>query len=215
MNREAENNKVRITGTIQSPFEYSHKTHEESFYSFILATQRNSGVYDCIPIIASERLIKAPKDMDMTWKRVTVVGQFRSYNVHDETGDHLKLYVFARELSDAETEDENSISIDGYICRKAKYRRTSLSGRKIADMILSIRRPYRKSDYIPCICWGKGARFISESEAGTHIQAQGRIQSREYIKTFDDGTTVRRTAYEVSIGTMEVIPEGEGEADEC
>ena len=213
MNREIENNKVRITGTIQTPFEYSHKVCGESFYSFVLATQRTSGVYDYIPVTVSERLIDTVQDI--TGGRVTVEGQFRSYNVHNETGNHLKLYVFAQEFSNAENEDENSISIDGYICRKAKYRKTSLSGRKIADMILSIRRPYRKSDYIPCICWGKGARFISESEAGTHIQAQGRIQSREYVKTFDDGTQVRRTAYEVSIAAMEVIPEGEGETDEC
>lgn len=171
-------------------------------------------MYDYIPVTVSERLIKVPKDMDMTWKRVTVVGQFRSYNVHNETGNHLKLYVFAQEFSNAENEDENYIFLDGYICKKPKFRRTPL-GREIADVLLAINRPYEKSDYIPCICWERNARFISESEVGTHMRAWGRIQSREYVKTFGDGTQVKRTAYEVSISTMEVIPEGEGETDEC
>lgn len=183
----------------------------ESFYSFIIGTQRNSGVYDYIPVTVSERLINTAQGI--TGGRVTVEGQFRSYNVHSETGNHLKLYVFAQEFSSAENEDENSISLDGYICKEPKFRRTPL-GREIADVLLAINRPYEKSDYIPCICWGRNARFISESEVGTRLQACGRIQSREYIKTFDDETQVRRTAYEVSIGTMEVITEEENK-DEC
>ena len=171
-------------------------------------------MYDYIPVTISERLIKVTKDMDMTWKRVTAVGQFRSYNVHNETGNHLKLYVFAQEFSNAENEDENYIFLDGYICKKPKFRRTTL-GREIADVLLAINRPYEKSDYIPCICWGRNARFASDSEVGTHMRAWGRIQSREYVKTFDDGKEVKRTAYEVSIGIMEEVNEEEGETDEC
>ena len=210
-----ENNIVKISGMIQSPFEYSHKVCGESFYSFALATQRTSGVYDYIPVTVSERLIDTAQDM--TGKRVTVEGQFRSYNMRNETGGtHLKLYVFARNISEGEQEkDKNIIYLDGNICKETKYRITP-KGREVADILLAINRLYRKSDYIPCICWGRNARFADGLEVGTRISVQGRIQSREYTKKLDDETEVKRIAYEVSIGMIEEVEnEEEGEADEC
>ena len=166
------NNIVKISGEVRSPFEYSHETHGENFYTFIVASQRTSGTYDSVPVTVSERLIDAAHDA--TGERIVVEGQFRSHNTHSETGNHLKLYVFATsvEFEEKQKDDENNIFLDGYICRKPIYRRTPL-GREVADMLFAVNRQYEKSDYIPCICWGRNAYFSTKLEVGEHLQAWG------------------------------------------
>lgn len=209
---EENRNKVIVSGEINSQFVYSHKIFDESFYSFFIACKRNSGVYDYIPITVSERLIDISQDM--TGERITIDGQFRSYNIHDETGNHLKLYVFARDIVDCENnKNNNNISFDGFICRQPTYRETP-NGREVTDIMFAINRQYGRSDYIPCICWGRNARYASSLDTGTHVKASGRIQSREYIKKLDNGTEIKRTAYEVSIGKIGVVNREEGEPDE-
>lgn len=139
-----------------------------------------------------------------------VCGQFRSYNRHDEQKNRLVLSVFAREVSFIEEELDgaktNSILLDGYICKLPVYRKTPL-GREIADLLLAVNRPYGKSDYIPCICWGRNARFASAFEVGEHVQILGRIQSREYVKKISETETQKRTAYEVSVSKLECMNE--------
>lgn len=139
-----------------------------------------------------------------------VSGQFRSYNRHDEQKNRLVLSVFAREVSFIEEELDgaktNSILLDGYICKLPIYRKTPL-GREIADLLLAVNRPYGKSDYIPCICWGRNARFASAFEVGEHVQILGRIQSREYVKKLSETETEKRTAYEVSVSKLECMEE--------
>ena len=133
-------------------------------------------------------------------------GQFRSYNRHEENRNHLILSMFVREL---EFIDEiggrkpNSIFLDGYICKQPVYRMTPL-GREIADLLLAVNRAYGKSDYIPCICWGRNARFAGKLEVGERIQVWGRIQSREYQKKVGDELVVNRVAYEVSVNKLEL-----------
>ena len=142
---------------------------------------------------------------------ILIKGRLRSYNRHDEDKNRLILSVFVMEFSLSEDVgvecDLNSISLDGYICKEPKYRETPL-GREIADVFLAVNRRYGKSDYIPCICWGRNARYVSTLEAGTHLKLSGRIQSREYEKKLADGTIDVRTAYEVSVSKIEVV-EGE------
>ena len=137
-----------------------------------------------------------------------IFGQFRSYNRHEEKKNRLVLSVFAREISFVDGEGDkvksNQIFLDGYICKTPIYRRTPL-GREISDMLLAVNRPYGKSDYIPCICWGRNARFTSGFEVGGHVQIWGRIQSREYVKKLDDDTTEKRGAYEVSVSKLEYV----------
>lgn len=212
MSREQENNKVALSGELVSNFEFSHEVYGEGFYVAVLASKRTSGQKDVIPIMVSERLVEAK---DWTGRFVRVSGQFRSYNKHESEKNRLVLSVFAREFEDItdnqiefEFYDNNEISLDGYICKQPIYRKTPL-GREIADILLAVNRPYGKSDYIPCVAWGRNARFAGGLEVGTRLQIEGRIQSREYQKRISDGKYETRTAYEVSISKLTVVIETE------
>lgn len=201
-----ENNQVSIIGEVASGFTFSHEVFGEGFYMVNVLVKRLSNSDDCIPLMVSERLIDVQQDY--TGEYIMVTGQFRSYNQHEEKKNKLVLSVFVRELSFVEEELDgaktNSILLDGYICKRPVYRKTPL-GREIADLLLAVNRPYGKSDYIPCICWGRNARFASGFEVGEHVQVLGRIQSREYVKKITETETERRVAYEVSVSKLECL----------
>ena len=201
-----ENNQVSIMGEIISDFTYSHEVYGEGFYMMDISVKRLSDSYDIIPVMISERLIDVSQDYK--GEMIQIFGQFRSYNRHEEKKNRLVLSIFAREVNFVEEENDkiksNQIFLDGYICKNPVYRRTPL-GREIADMLLAVNRPYGKSDYIPCICWGRNARFASGFEVGGHVQIWGRIQSREYVKKLEDETTQKRVAYEVSVSKLEYL----------
>lgn len=203
-----ENNQATIMGEIVSPFSFSHEVFGEGFYMVDVDVKRLSNSVDRIPVMISERLIDVERNY--IGEFIKVSGQFRSYNRHDETKNRLVLSVFAREVEFTEEEMDgaktNNILLDGYICKLPVYRKTPL-GREIADLLLAVNRPYGKSDYIPCICWGRNARFASSFEVGEHVQILGRIQSREYIKKINDSESQKRTAYEVSVSKLECIEE--------
>ncbi|OUO78220.1 single-stranded DNA-binding protein [Blautia sp. An249] len=197
------NNKVFLSGKISSGFAYSHKKFGERFYKLDLMVKRRSGYEDWVPLMVSERLMDVTQDYEGEY--IQVNGEFRSYNFHNGNRNRLILTVFAQELKFAEEGDPieiNEIVLDGYICRQPVYRKTPL-GREIADFLLAVNRPYGKSDYIPCICWGRNARYASSFEVGKHILISGRIQSREYLKRYSETDREVRTAYEVSINKME------------
>lgn len=203
------NNQVTIAGEVVSEFTFSHEVYGEHFYIVNIAVCRLSNSYDVIPVMVSERLI----DVTSYYRGcvLQVSGQFRSYNRHEENRNRLVLSVFAREavLASQEDEDEqnpNHIFLDGYVCKHPVYRKTPL-GREIADVLLAVNRPYGKSDYIPCICWGRNARFADKFEVGSHIQIWGRIQSREYQKKIAEDQYEKRVAYEVSVSKLEYIAE--------
>ncbi|MCD7765906.1 MAG: single-stranded DNA-binding protein [Lachnospiraceae bacterium] len=201
-----ENNQVSIMGKIISDFSFSHEVFGEGFYMVDISVQRLSDSTDIIPVMVSERLIDVRKNYHGSI--IQVFGQFHSYNRHEEKKNRLVLSVFARELNFTEDDTDkvksNQIFLDGYICKTPVYRRTPL-GREIADMLLAVNRPYGKSDYIPCICWGRNARFASGFEVGGHVQVWGRIQSREYVKKLDEESAERRIAYEVSVSKLEYL----------
>ena len=200
-----ENNQVSIMGKVVSGFTFSHEVFGEGFYMVELSVKRLSDSSDRIPVMISERLIDVAQDYQGEY--IQVEGQFRSYNRHEEKKNRLVLSVFAREVSFVEEADDkvrsNQIFLDGFICKPTVYRKTPL-GREIADMLIAVNRPYGKSDYIPCICWGRNARFASGFEVGSRVQIWGRIQSREYMKRLEGELTERRTAYEVSISKLEL-----------
>lgn len=199
-----ENNQVSMIGEIVSEFTFSHEVFGEGFYMLELSVKRLSDSADIIPVMVSERLVDVTEDYMGEYIRVS--GQFRSYNRHEEKKNRLVLSVFARELEFIEEEVENAktnqIFLDGYICKPPVYRKTPL-GREIADLLIAVNRPYGKSDYIPCICWGRNARFASSFEVGGHAQIWGRIQSREYVKKLDEFESERRVAYEVSVSKLD------------
>ena len=200
-----ENNQVSIIGKVVSGFTFSHEVFGEGFYMVELSVKRLSDSSDRIPVMISERLIDVAQDYQGEY--IQVEGQFRSYNRHEEKKNRLVLSVFAREVSFVEEADDkvrsNQIFLDGFACKPTVYRKTPL-GREIADMLIAVNRPYGKSDYIPCICWGRNARFASGFEVGSRVQIWGRIQSREYMKRLEGELTERRTAYEVSISKLEL-----------
>ena len=201
-----ENNQVSIVGEIISDFQYSHEVYGEGFYMVEVAVSRLSNFSDYIPLMISERLIDTSQSY--IGQKVYVTGQFRSYNRHEELKNRLVLSVFVREIEFIEEETEemksNQILLDGYICKDPIYRKTPL-GREIADLLVAVNRSYGKSDYIPCICWGRNARFAARFEAGVHVQIWGRIQSREYVKRLNEDEVEKRTAYEVSVSKIEYM----------
>lgn len=206
MDKIIENNQVTVMGEIASEFEFSHEVFGEGFYMLELLVKRLSDSFDRIPVMISERLIDVTKDYRGEF--IQISGQFRSYNRHEEKKNRLVLSVFAREAVFAEATDDkiksNQIFLDGFICKPPVYRKTPL-GREIADMLVAVNRPYGKSDYIPCISWGRNARFAANFEVGSRVQIWGRIQSREYVKRLEDDRTEKRIAYEVSVSKLEEI----------
>lgn len=203
-----ENNQVVIMGEVVSDFVFSHEIFGEGFYMVEVNVPRLSDSSDIIPLMVSERLIDV--EGDYKGLNIMVQGQFRSYNRHEERKNRLVLSVFAREIEfvdeTPESSKTNQIYLDGYICKDPIYRKTPL-GREIADLLLAVNRPYGKSDYIPCICWGRNARFASNFSVGTRCEIWGRIQSREYMKRLSDEDAEKRIAYEVSVSKLELMEE--------
>lgn len=205
----SENNYLILVGKITSEKVFSHEVYGESFYIFNLEIPRLSGTADCIPITISERLLS---NFDLTiGKEVTIEGQFRSYNTYENQRSRLVLTVFAKDIKEyQESEEEgkekvsNEVVLTGYICKKPIYRKTPF-GREISDVLLAVNRAYNKSDYIPCIAWGRNARFCENMEIGTEVKIIGRVQSRIYEKKHEDGTVEPKVAYEVSIGSLELV----------
>ena len=212
----SENNHLILVGKVASEKTFSHEVYGEKFYSFNLEVPRLSETSDMIPVTISERLLV--EDLSIG-KKVVIEGQFRSYNGYENEKNKLVLTVFAKEITFKPDEEElevskehtsNEVTLSGYICKKPIYRQTPFK-REIADILLAVNRAYNKSDYIPCIAWGRNARFCQNIEIGTEVKVVGRVQSRGYEKKLEDGTVLNKTAYEVSIISMEVINQNENE----
>ncbi len=200
-----ENNMATISGKVVSNVEFSHEVYGEGFYYFMLDVPRLSESSDRIPVTISERL--ASKDRLEIGTIIEVEGQFRSYNSYNNEGNRLLLTVFARDITFLEDEKKiknpNQIYLNGFICKKPIYRTTPF-GREITDILLAVNRPYNKSDYIPCIAWGRNARFSERLTVGDNIKVWGRIQSRSYQKKLESGDILTKVAYEVSVSKMEI-----------
>ena len=211
-----ENNYLTLVGKVTGEKKFSHEIYGERFYIFNLEIPRLSGNSDIIPITVSERLIK--EETLQEGKKLLVKGQFRSYNSYENEKNRLILTVFTKDIAELKEDDNeeneivkkdivtNEVVLIGYICKKPIYRQTPF-GREIADILLAVNRAYNKSDYIPCIAWGRNARFCQNLEVGSQVKIVGRVQSRTYEKKHEDGTVETRVAYEVSVGSLEVIEE--------
>ena len=215
-----ENNHLVLIGKVCSEKTFSHEIYGEKFYIFDLEVPRLSKAVDVIPITVSERLIT---NIDIeVGKELAIEGQFRSYNSYENEKNRLILTVFAKDISEVEDEEpseeeekkkvSNEVTLIGYVCKKPIYRQTPFD-REIADILLAVNRAYNKSDYIPCIAWGRNARFCQNIEVGTEVKILGRVQSRKYEKKFEDGTSETRVAYEVSVSSMEIIDKKDDEKE--
>ena len=212
-----ENNYLTLVGKVTGEKRFSHEIYGEKFYTFNLSIPRLSGNADIIPITVSERLIT--DEMLAEGKKLLIKGQFRSYNSYENERNKLILTVFAKDIEELEEVQEqaeneivkkeettNEVVLIGFVCKKPIYRQTPF-GREIADLLLAVNRAYNKSDYIPTIAWGRNARFCQNIEVGTQVKIIGRVQSRQYEKKHEDGTVETKTAYEVSVCSLEVINE--------
>ena len=222
-----ENNYLTLVGKVTCEKEFSHEIYGEKFYRFSLSIARLSGNADIIPITISERLIT---DETLTeGKKLLIKGQFRSYNSFENERNKLILTVFAKDVQELPENEEQEVEVEGedgeiakkeemtnevvligFVCKKPIYRQTPF-GREIADVLLAVNRAYNKSDYIPTIAWGRNARFCQNLEVGTKVKLVGRVQSRMYEKKHEDGTVENRVAYEVSIGSLEIVDEDDTE----
>jgi len=207
MNTEAPStvNRISLMGEIASECSFSHDVYGEGFYSFRLLVPRLSDASDTLPITISERIMEgsrfAPGEL------IAITGQIRSYNnyIEAEGRNRLVLTVFAKDyefLEEVGRQNPNDVMLDGYICKPPIYRTTPF-GREITDLLLAVNRSYNKSDYIPCITWGRNARYGSKLEVGDNIKIWGRMQSRLYQKKQDDESVIEKTAYEVSVSRLE------------
>lgn len=217
MENAINNNNITLAGVVEREPIFSHEVLGEGFHVFMLKCSRTSGNKDTLPVMISDRLVDIREIK--VGQVVTVLGQIRSFNRHvDDVKSKLILSVFARELEilaqDATElpfkENINTVILDAYICKSPIYRCTP-KGREIADILVAVNRPYGKSDYIPCIAWGRNARFAGSLELGTHIEIQGRFQSREYAKKISDNEIETRVAYEVSVSRIDYAEEGKAD----
>lgn len=195
------NNRAEIVGDLNSEFIYSHESYGECFYSFTVRIPRLSDSADIITVTASERTL-CDEDYSLG-DRIRITGQFRSYNNYTDVGNRLILTLFAKTIQSAPEERyRNEIELNGFLCKPPVYRTTPF-GREITDILLAVNRTHNKSDYIPCIAWGRNAKFAQRLEVGDNILVSGRMQSREYQKKIDDENFVTKTAYEISVSKIE------------
>lgn len=212
---QKQNNKVYLMGKVVSRPVFSHELYGEAFYDFKLEVARLSGQLDILPITVSERLLE--QEDTSLGAHIGISGQFRSYNKISGDRSRLMLTVFAREFLpyDACGDKTNYIEINGFVCKPPVYRTTPFD-RKICDILLAVNRGYNKSDYIPCIAWGRNALYVRTVPVGCNLQIFGRVQSRVYGKRLEDGTVEERTAYELSVSKLTKIdPLSESAATIC
>jgi len=196
------NNKVYISGEVVTKPKFSHEVYNEGFYEFELKVTRLSDSFDIIPVTISERLLS--DYLIDVGSKISGHGQFRSYNKLIDGKSRLMLTVFLRELMPyEETDNPNIIEITGYICKEPVFRTTPFR-REISDVLIAVNRTYNKSDYLPCIAWGRNARYVKNFVVGDKVTVSGRIQSRDYQKKIND-ELVTKTAYEVSLNKIELV----------
>lgn len=192
-------NIVKIGGVVDSELVFSHEIFEEKFYKFYVNVERLSDSSDKLPVIISERIGEINDIKPGTY--LIVDGQFRSYNELGDVKSRLVLSIFAKEVifsSKEEVNKINEINLEGFICKKPIYRKTPL-GREISDLLIAVNRSYKKSDYIPCILWGRNAKYSENLEIGTKVKLTGRVQARYYEKRQEDGSVSKNVAYEISV----------------
>lgn len=187
-------NQITIRGTLFQLPELSHENHGKQFYRFLLEVSRLSGAVDLLPVVVREDVLN---QLDLSGgMALTIQGQIRSHNNHNPTGQRLLIFVYATSIEACDDEPLNEVTLTGTLCKPPIFRKTPL-GREICDVMLAVPRAYRRSDYLPCILWGRTAQEISQLTVGDSITLTGRMQSRQYRKVTPDGEEIR-TAYEVS-----------------
>lgn len=202
--KEETTNFVEISGIIENVPVFSHEIEGEKFFEFQIEVDRLSHSKDSVPITISERAFYGQELKAGDF--VKILGEYRSFNKAEGPRSRLMLYVFAKEIEIWEEKTfVNEVKLSGFLCKEPIYRKTPF-GREICDVLLAVNRTnYHKSDYVPCILWGRNARFMANQSIGCKIEIVGRIQSRNYTKTHEDGTIEQKVAYEISCQRMGIL----------
>lgn len=202
LNTQNNYNMINLKGKLCNDFIFDHEIYGEKFYATSININRLSGTCDTLPLIISERLIQISKNYLNSF--VSISGQIRTRNITDGDKTHLQIYIFVKEIYTSDDEQNlNIVKLHGFICKDSSYR-TTPNGREISDVLLAVNRTCKRSDYIPCICWNRNAKFANSLPVGSEITITGRMQSRKYTKQMDDGL-VDKVAYEISVNTIECI----------
>ena len=206
-------NSLKLTGAVKSfTYAYTSKRHEEQFYQIVLEVPRLSDSIDTVLIYVSEKLVF---DLDIKPDDIiTVIGQVRTRNYTDEEGhNHLEVYGYATDIiicedPNLDPKETNQVSIEGYVCCPPRIRKTNKSKRVITDLMLAVNRSYSRSDYVPCIVWGREAIVASKRQPGDKVAIKGRFQSRQYYKKNSD---IPYTSYEISVTDIQTLALKDGE----
>ncbi len=197
---ENPNNRIVAVGRLEGGLELSHEVMNEPFYTGTLLVKRLSGAVDRLPVTIPGKLMAL---LPQEETQLLMSGQVRSYNKVVEGAGRLMVTLFAQGITPSpDNETLNKVSLTGSLCKPPVYRSTPF-GREICDMMLAVNRAFGKSDYIPCIAWGRNAQYASRFGVGDRVRLTGRLQSREYQKLLESGEYLSRNAYEVSCFTLE------------
>ena len=198
-------NKIRLSGIVDS-FGNSFCSYGEEFIRVVISSRRKSGILDRVNCVIPQCMFKKKIAIG---EPICVTGEIHSRNVEEDNHKRrVDIFVFANEILDYPGNDINEVEGIFCIVNKKELRETP-NGRQITDLVLAAHRFSGKSDYIPTIAWGRNAIRAAAMPIGIEINAVGRLQSREYIKRYEDGSEETKVAYELSVSRVEEIDKTE------
>ncbi len=189
-------NRGELLGCLTQAPAFGYESYGKRYYLAPLEVLRLSGAADRVNLAIVEPMLP---QLPAAGEPIHVFGELRSFNNHSGEGNRLVITILVRQVLPAEDAEDhiNRMELGGVICKPPVLRRTPM-GREICDLILAVNRRFGRSDYIPCIAWGRLARRIAGCGVGDHLHLLGRLQSRKYQKQTEDGIQ-ERTAFEPSV----------------
>lgn len=107
-----ENNTVKITGKIMETPEYLLTSPDRrKIYKSTIEVMRTSGNMDVIPIQVPEQIVQEIRDN--VGGRITIFGEYRSYNEKDGRRKHTRANEHRRLYCGGMTNGENRRNMDG------------------------------------------------------------------------------------------------------
>lgn len=176
-------NEVILSGQI-TDIEESHIIADTKFYKANIIVPNSNG-YESILPLKFKQFSNIYKDGDM----ISISGNIRSYSTKiSDTKNKVELYCFTYFDKSKELNVKNKFVIDGSICKKEELVILS-SGKEIIHFIVknTIQSGFSKlNSYLPCVAWGKVAKYIDSLPLHSEINISGEFRSREYKKYLDE-----------------------------
>lgn len=219
-------NVVGLAGTAAvAPMPYNNIYGRSGVYALWLDIARDSGVIDRVLVLFQEDKVDGDTfdallgdymetgglaALIKEGSRVEVTGAIQTYK--DIATGRTQLFVWAYIVA-AEGhytgQEFNNVYITGEVAKVPKYRETP-KGRRITDIALRIPSVFTPGfySYIPCITWETVADRAQWLEENTTVYLEGRLQSRDYVKRYQDGRAELLTTWEVSVCKLKAGQEG-------